>query len=190
MITPIARIEGTVADIGPDGVVVMVGGVGYGLQVPATAIARLRIGQSALLHTHLALREDGAALYGFITTEERGLFETLIGVAGIGPRGALGMLSAISPRDLLAAVATGDIATLKRLPGVGPKTAGRIVLELRGTLEAQGDALPPAALQDDALAALLALGYAPAEAMRALEGVDGGAEERIRGALQRIGGGR
>ena len=188
MITPIARIEGTVADIGPDGVVVMVGGVGYGLQVPATAIARLRVGQPAMLHTHLALREDGAALYGFITTEERSLFETLIGVSGIGPRGALAMLSAISPRDLLAAVAAGDVASLRRLPGVGPKTAGRIVLELRGTLEVLSNALPASALEDDALAALLSLGYAPAEALRALEGVDGDTEERIRGALQRIGG--
>lgn len=187
MITPIARVEGIVADAGPEGVVIMVGGIGYGVQVPATTLSRLQVGQQVQLHTHFQIREDGAALYGFLTSEERRLFETLIAVSGIGPRGALTLLSAISPGDLLAAVTAGDVDTLRRLPGVGPKTAARLVLELRGTLDAAmpGGSFAPA--DDDAVSALVALGYSAQEAVRALDGVGGDTEARIRGALQRIG---
>ena len=187
MITPIARIEGTVAAAGADGVVVMAGGIGYGLQVPASALARLKVGEPARLHTHFVLKEDGAALYGFLTDEERRTFATLLGVTRLGPKGALAVLSAMAPSDLMRAVAAGDLEALRHLPGVGPKMAARMVLELRGHLDGTG-ALAPSALADDAVAALVALGYTPEEAARALAGLDGSTEERVRGALQRIGG--
>ncbi len=189
MITPLARVEGTVVETGPDGIVVMTGGVGYGLRVPATTMARLKVGETASLHTYLVLKDDGAALYGFLSREERRTFSTLLSVSRLGPKGALAVLSAMSPADLARAVAAGDIDSLRRLPGVGPKMAARLVLELRGNLDGTG-ALAPSTPDDDAAMALVALGYTVEEAARALDGVDGDTEERVRGALQRIASGR
>lgn len=188
MITPIARLRGEVAEAGPEGVVVMVGGVGYGLQVPLTTLARLRAGSRVDLHTHLIVRDDGAALYGFATAEERRLFTMLLGVSGIGPKGALAALSAMSPRDLLIAIASGDLDSLRRLPGIGAKTAARMVIDLKGNLEASGLFAAEPAPDDDAILALVALGYAPAEAARAVDGLEGSTEDRIRRALRRFAG--
>lgn len=188
MITPIAMLDGEVAEAGPEGVVVMAGGVGYGLSVPANALGRLKPGGSVRLYTHFILREDGAHLYGFLTAEERRTFGTLLGVTRLGPKGALAVLSAMTPADLQRAVAGGDLDVLRRLPGVGAKMAARMVLELRGSLDGTG-ALAPG-LQDEAAAALVSLGYTADEANRLLDGVDGDTEARIRGALQRVGAGR
>lgn len=188
MITPIARIEGTVVEAGPEGVVVMAGGVGFGLQAPLTTVAQLKVGERAALHTHFALREDGASLYGFATAEDRRLFTMLLGVSGIGPKAALSALSAMSPRDLLIAIAAGDVETLRRLPGVGPKTAARMVIDLKGNLEASGLFAAEPAPEDDAILALVALGYAPGDAARAVDGIEGSTEERIRLALRRFAG--
>ncbi|HWO93745.1 MAG TPA: Holliday junction branch migration protein RuvA [Dehalococcoidia bacterium] len=190
MITPIAQLEGTVVEAGSDGVVLMVGGVGYGLQVPAHALARLRPGSVATFHTYLVAREDGMTLFGFLTPEERKAFAGLLTVSGIGPKAALTVLSAMSPRDLAAAVAAGDLDALRRLPGIGPKTAARMVLELRGTLDGTGALASLQSADDDALLALLALGYSAEEASRALDGAGGDVEERVRAALLRMGQGK
>lgn len=188
MITPIARVEGTVVEAGPEGVIVMTGGLGYGMHVPATALARLKVGGQACLHTYLVMKEDGASLYGFATAEERRTFATLLGVTRLGPKGALAVLSAMSPADLTRAIAVGDVDALRRLPGVGPKMAARMVLELRGSLDGT-DVFAASLPDDDAAMALIALGYTPDEAVRALDGVEGATEERVRDALRRIAGG-
>jgi Holliday junction DNA helicase RuvA len=143
-----------------------------------------------LLHTHLVVRDDALALYGFATEEERDLFLMLLGVQSVGPKVALAVLSGAPPRELLAAIAAGDVARLQSAPGVGKRTAERMIVELR---EKVGVTLPERAISvtrgDDprALAreALLGLGYSPAEADELLEGADGErAEDLIANALR------
>lgn len=145
----------------------------------------------ALLFTHHVVREDGQFLFGFQTREELALFEMLISVSGVGPRAALAILSVSRAADVAAAIAAGDAAALARAPGVGKKTAERLIVDLRGKVAKVGDAgLPSAApVEDEALAALQALGYTPAEAATALRGVPpasaAGTAERVRQALRK-----
>ncbi|MGE5561221.1 MAG: Holliday junction branch migration protein RuvA [Chloroflexota bacterium] len=200
----IASLRGTVAELGPDSVVLDVGGVGYLIHVTPGTRARLpEIGRETRLFTHYAIREDAVALYGFSTREERGLFELLLSVSGIGPKVALGMLAGTEPASFSAAVAGGDVAYLTRLPGVGKKTAQRLLLELKDKVgswlpdnagEAIGEvavAAPAATERDEALQALLALGFSQAEAAQAVAraaqetGADATAEDLIRSALKR-----
>jgi Holliday junction DNA helicase RuvA len=123
-------------------VVISCGGVGYRLAVSAETLRHVpRVGQEALLHTHLVVRDDALALYGFATEEERDLFLLLIGVQSVGPKMALAVLSGGSPRDLLGAVAAGDVARLQAVPGIGKRTAERIVVELREKVGAGAVAL-------------------------------------------------
>jgi Holliday junction DNA helicase RuvA len=176
----IAMVSGTVAVRRGDHVVVDTGGVGYRLAVSAETLRHVpAVGKSVALHSHLVVRDDALALYGFATEEERELFLMLIAVQSVGPKVALAVLSGGPPRDLLAAVAAGDTARLQAAPGVGKRTAERIVSELREKVGATASA--PAAItavrSEDprALArdGLLGLGYTPLEADELLDGAEG-----------------
>jgi Holliday junction DNA helicase RuvA len=176
----IAMVSGTVAVRRSDHVVVDCGGVGYRLAVSAETLRHVpAVGKAVLLHSHLVVREDALQLYGFATEEERELFLMLISVQSVGPKVALAVLSGGPPRDLLAAVAAGDTARLQAAPGVGKRTAERIIVELR---EKVAGALPEAprivAMRSDdprALAreGLIGLGYTPVEVDELLDGAEG-----------------
>jgi holliday junction DNA helicase RuvA len=192
----IALIRGTVAAAGLGQVVVDCGGVGYRVLVPpATAVPKA--GEEVTLHTHLAVREDALTLYGFTDPASRGLFETLLAVSGVGPKLALAAIGTLGADGLRRAVVGGDVAALTVVPGVGKKSAQRMVLELREKLGAPGsDDIPgePATVhsaRDEVRQALVALGYAPAEAAKSLEALpdDGTPEELLRTALKSLGGG-
>jgi len=187
----IALVSGSVAVRRSDHVVIDCGGVGYRLAVSAETLRHVpAVGREVLLHTHLVVRDDALALYGFFSEEERELFLLLLGVQAVGPKVALAVLSGGSPRELLGALAAGDAARLQAAPGVGKRTAERIIVELR---EKVAGALPEPAVRvsrrDDprALArdGLLELGYGAEEADELLAGADGDrAEDLIAQALR------
>jgi holliday junction DNA helicase RuvA len=187
----IALVSGSVAVRRTDHVVVECGGVGYRLAVSGETLRQVpAVGNQVLLHTHLVVRDDSLHLYGFATEDERELFLMLLAVQSVGPKVALGVLSGGPPRELLRAVAAGDVARLQAAPGVGKRTAERILVELR---EKVGASLPEQAIsvtrRDDprsvAREALLGLGYTPVEADDLLDGADGdSAEELISFALR------
>ncbi len=187
----IALISGTVAVRRADHVVVDCAGVGYRLAVSAQTHNQVpTVGATVTLHTHLVVREDALALYGFATESERELFLMLLGVQAVGPKVALAVLSAGPPQQLLAAVAVGDTGRLQAVPGIGKRTAERIIVELREKVDA---ALPEQAIsitrgdEPTALArdALIGLGYSGQEADELLDGIDGNTvEELIAGALR------
>lgn len=165
----IGLLEGRLHQLEPGEVIVEAGGVGYLVQTTLRAFDRLSRSQRATLWIHTLVRSDAITLFGFLDREELGAFERLIAVAGVGPRTALAVLSGLSPRELAEAVEAGDAPQLQRVPGVGRKTADRIVLELRGRLP-RGPAERPDALSD-AISALVNLGYKEREARRAVEKV-------------------
>ena len=190
--SPIACLRGVVEESGADWLVVFVGGVGLRVQVPAsTAEALGRRGENVVLHTHLHLREDAVALFGFATGEDLRLFEMLISVSGVGPRGALSLLSALGADGLSDAVSAGDVPRLQQVPGVGQKMAARLVLELKGKLAGRAAAAVPTGRDDEVVAALVGLGYTQAEAQAAAASApsDGSVsvEERLRRALAYFG---
>ena len=182
----IAMVSGTVAVRRADHVVVDCGGVGYRLAVSAETLRHVpAVGKSVLLHSHLVVRDDALALYGFATEDERELFLMLIAVQSVGPKVALAVLSGGPPRELLAAVAAGDTARLQAAPGVGKRTAERIIVELREKVGAS-TTVPPvltAVRSEDprALAreGLLGLGYTPLEADELLDGAEGDKPEDL-----------
>lgn len=175
----IAHLRGTLLEKGYDHVVVEVGGVGLRVQVSLQTLAEVgQKGQEARLHTHLQVREDALTLFGFATESERTAFELLTSVQGIGPKLAMAILSALTAEELAAAVGNEDVARLKRIPGIGLKTAERMVLELRSKLDRVVGRVPsgktaqaqqPSPLQAQVVSALTNLGYKPAEAERAAE---------------------
>ena len=182
----IAMVSGTVAVRRADHVVVDCGGVGYRLAVSAETLRHVpAVGKDVLLHSHLVVRDDALALYGFATEEERELFLMLIGVQSVGPKVALAVLSGGPPRELLAAVAAGDTARLQAAPGVGKRTAERIIVELREKVGASGSvpAVLAAVRSEDprALArdGLLGLGYTALEADELLDGAEGDRPEDL-----------
>ena len=190
----IVALQGVLEAKGPDWVQVRVGGVSLQVSVPPSTIGEVGSpGEDVRLHTHLIVKEDGLALYGFSTPEALRLFHLLIGVNGIGPKTALALLSALGPYNLAGAIVSGDEGALGQAPGVGKRLASRIVLELKEKLEKEGvPATTAAGTGDgDVLAALMALGYSGQEARRAIAdlGASPGAtmEERLRQALQRLG---
>jgi Holliday junction DNA helicase RuvA len=180
----IALISGRVAVRRSDHVVVDCGGVGYRLAVSTETLKQVpAVGTDVLLHTHLVVRDDALALYGFATEEERELFLMLLGVQTVGPKMALAVLSGAPPRELLSAVAAGDVTRLKA-PGVGKRTAERIIVELREKVGAvlPGDAITVARSDDpgsQAREALLGLGYGPAEIDELLDGARGESTEEL-----------
>lgn len=177
----IARITGTLAAHTLDRIEVMTeGGLGYEVLVPLSVIEALpSVGGQISLFTAMVVREDAWLLFGFATADERRLFQRVMGTTGVGPALAMNLLSTLTGERLVRAVRDGDLATLTRVPRVGKKLAERLVLELRGKLEgaADGGAAPagargpamPAGPSGDAVRALLALGYAPADADRAVK---------------------
>ncbi|GAB6068550.1 Holliday junction branch migration protein RuvA [Methylothermus subterraneus] len=178
----------------PPRLIVEVGGVGYEVDAPMSTFYRLpKIGSEVTLYTHLVVREDAHVLFGFATEAERGLFRTLIRVNGVGTRLALAILSGLSAEEFQRCVQQGDALRLQRLPGIGKKTAERLIVELRDRLPPSSPELVPAAPADpvrEAQEALLALGYKPHEAQRLLDKVAGKAtavEELIRLALKSAG---
>jgi holliday junction DNA helicase RuvA len=197
----IALLRGEVAVRRTDHVVVLSAGVGYRAAVSAQTLAHVpAVGEQVTLHTHLIVRDDALALYGFASEQERDLFLMLLSVQAVGPKVALAVLSAGAPRELIGALAAGDAARFQAVPGIGKRTAERIIVELRekvaigahalgGATSARtpifarrGDAQDPRLLARDGL---LELGYAPVEAEELLSGSEGEtAEELIAGALR------
>jgi holliday junction DNA helicase RuvA len=180
----IALLEGTVAVRRADHVVVSCGGVGYRLAVSAETLRHVpRVGQPFEIHTHLIVRDDALLLYGFATEEERDLFLLLIGVQSVGPKMALAVLSGGPPRDLLSAVAAGDTARLQAAPGIGKRTAERIVVELREKVGAVPDEPIVITRGDDprmlARDGLVGLGFSPQEADKLLDGAPGETPEDL-----------
>ena len=171
----IGHLRGTLAAAAPERVLVEVGGVGYEVHVSLATFSELDragVGAEVALHVHTHVREDQLALYGFWSAREKELFERLIGVSGIGPRLAQVVLSGMAPEDLIDALAAGDVARLTRIPGVGKKTAERMVVELRDALQAlareAAPARPAAASAEDLVAALEHLGYKRGQAEKAV----------------------
>jgi len=195
----IGRLRGTLLWKNAPHVLVDVQGVGYEVEVPFTTFFKLpTVGQEAMLHTHLIIREDAHILYGFATEAERALFRDLIKVNGVGAKMAAAILSGIAVEDFVRCVRDNDVARLVKLPGVGKKTAERLVMEMRDRLDAKSGTAPvtktdiaaPAPESNavnDAISAMVALGYKPADASRMVlkvhtEGL--ACEEIIRRALQ------
>lgn len=177
-------------------------GVGYAVGMSQGALSKLpAVGEPVQVHTYLQVSDSGIALYGFLTLEEKALFERLIGVSGVGPKVALAALSSFTPEALVAAVQAQDVAAVQKIPGVGKKTASRIILELKGSFDqglaslfdvsgAPSSAAAAAAERlKGAREALLALGFASAEAEVALKGAPEDADENalIKYALKRLG---
>jgi holliday junction DNA helicase RuvA len=187
----IALISGTVAVRRGDHVVLDTGGVGYRLAVSSETLRHVpAVGNETLLHTHLVVRDDALALYGFATEDERELFLMLLGVQSVGPKVALAVLSGGPPRDLLAALAAGDTARLQAVPGVGKRTAERIIVELREKVgvTVAADSITVTRSDDPravARAGLLGLGYSAIEVDELLDGAPGErAEDLIAHALR------
>ncbi len=198
----IAFLKGRLAGKTASCAFIDVQGVGYAVGMPSGALAKMpEVGQEVQVHTYLQVSENGIALYGFLSLEEKALFERLITVSGIGPKVALAALSAFSPEALVSAVQAQDVAAVQKIPGVGKKTASRIILELKGSFDEglaslfDADGQPSAAVSASAAAmagardALLSLGFASAEADVALKGAPAGADENalIKYALKRLG---
>lgn len=206
----IARLEGVLREKTPQAVVIDVNGVGYEVFVPLSTFTELpEAGKTIALRIHTCVREDAIQLYGFASARERDLFELLLRTTGVGPRLAQGILSGMEPGRLLAALADGDVATLRRVPGLGQKKAERLVVELReraaalrlvagaggaassATTARAGAALDGAAAEA-ALSALVNLGYAKPQAQKVIAdarveaGADAGVEALLRAALRRL----
>jgi len=188
----IAFVDGTVVSIGPDSAVLQAGGVGYRIYCGPGTLSALKEGANARLYTHHLVREDLQALYGFKTTEELGFFELLTTVTGVGPKVALGIVSARPVADLQLAIFQGDEGVLTAVSGVGKKLAARIVLELKEKVSAAGAAGGGASgsAESEVVAALQALGYTASEARSsasaALSALPVGAslEDRVKAALR------
>ncbi len=187
----IGRITGTILEKLPPTVCIDVGGVGYEIDVPMSTLYDLPdMGARVTLYTHLAIREDAHVLYGFLTAQERSTFRALIKVTGVGARTALAVLSGMSVQDLANAVTRQETGLLTRVPGIGKKTAERLLLELKGKLGADlpSDPSRPAGGREDILNALLSLGYSSNESQSALKALPENVEvaEGIRLALKSL----
>lgn len=180
----ISYLRGTVAAFEEDKVIVDVGGVGYGVYMSGQAMGKLpAVGREVKLHTYLNVKEDAMQLYGFLTRDDLSVFKLVIGVNGIGPKGGLGVLSALSPDDLRFAVLANDVKAICAAPGIGKKTAEKLILELRDKLKFE-EALEHIAsevtvgvevngqIQSEAVQALVALGYGSTEALKAVRKVE------------------
>ncbi len=191
----IANLQGKIEALGNDWAIINVAGIGFQVYLPTSTLASLgSAGEEVKLHTYLHLREDSAVLYGFSSADELALFQTLIGVSGLGPRLALAMLSAMDVEKLTIGITSGSYELLTEIPGIGKKMASRLILELKDKLGAGRVPVPTsqAAIENaDIIAALTALGYSANEATRAvatLPASDLTLEEKIKLALQYFGG--
>lgn len=186
----ISYIKGTLEAVEEDMIVVETGGIGYGIRVPLSLLEELPdLGDQVTVHTYFQVREDAMTLYGFLYRQDREMFKQLISVNGIGPRGALGILSVMRPDDLRTAIVSGDAKAISRAPGIGPKTAQRLILDLKdkvdldevisgfgrgekGSAEQTGESSGLVSAAREAVEALTALGYTGAEASRAVKRVE------------------
>ncbi|AFT66508.1 MAG: Holliday junction DNA helicase RuvA [Cycloclasticus pugetii] len=193
----IGFLRGTVDEKQAPHVVIDVNGVGYDVETPMSSFFNLpALGETVSLRTHLVVREDAHVLYGFLTEQERALFRSLIKVNGVGPKVALGILSGVSVSDFCLWVSDSNVAALVRLPGIGKKTAERLVIDMRDRLpEGTVTTTPPplgvltqkTSAVEEAISALVALGYKPQDAekrARAVASDDASSEQIIRSALQ------
>ncbi|HBP4935695.1 TPA: Holliday junction branch migration protein RuvA [Pseudomonas aeruginosa] len=197
----IGRLRGTLAEKQPPHLILDVNGVGYEVEVPMTTLYRLpSVGEPVTLHTHLVVREDAHLLYGFAEKRERELFRELIRLNGVGPKLALALMSGLEVDELVRCVQAQDTSTLVKIPGVGKKTAERLLVELKDRFKAWENmptiapfVMEPRAsatvssAEADAVSALIALGFKPQEASRAVAAVPGedlSSEEMIRQALK------
>ena len=183
----IGRLTGKLLAKQPPQILVDVGGVAYEVDVPMSTLYGLPgVGDPVTLFTHLSVKEDSHTLYGFASLEERGAFRQLIRISGVGPRTALAVLSGMSVSDLAAAVTLQEAATLTKVPGIGKKTAERLLLELRGKIA--DAARPPASGAADVVHALVGLGYSEKEALAAVKGLQPGiaVADGIRAALKTL----
>lgn len=184
----ISYIRGELVALEDDKVIVDVGGVGYGIFMSGQAMGQLPpVGSKVKIHTYLNVKEDAMQLYGFLNRDALSVFKLLIGVSGIGPKGGLGILSALGPDDLRFAVASNDVKAIQAAPGIGKKTAEKLILELKDKLKLE-DALENAAnavqntadtsagmaneMTGEAVQALVALGYGNTEALKAVRQVE------------------
>lgn len=201
----ISYIRGTLAEKNEDSAVVEAHGVGYQIFVPVPVLSELPpLGKSVKIYTYFSVREDGMSLFGFLSRQDLAMFKQLIGINGIGPKSALGILSALRPDVLRMAVASGDAKTISRAPGVGPKTAQRIILDLKDKIRPEdvlaGGLEESLAVPEEisgvgqagkeAVEALTALGYSAAEAAGAVKKVkiteEMTAEDVLKGALRHL----
>ncbi len=197
----IAFLRGRVLDKHPNRLIVDVNGVGYEVHVPLSTYYEVgEAGADVALHVHTHVREDALQLFGFLTTLEQSLFERLIGISGIGPKLAIAVLSGIDSRELVASVQRADVARLTRIPGIGKKTAERIVLELKdrlrdvaasADLDATESHETADQLRDDLVSALENLGYHRPLAEKAVDAVrarngDAAFEDALKGALREL----
>ncbi len=187
----IASLNGKLESLGSDGAVINVGGIGFQVYMPTSTLSTLgKIGEEVKLHTYLHLREDNAALYGFTSTDELGLFQNLISVSGLGPKLALAMLSAMNIERLTMAIATSSTDLLIEVPGIGKKMANRLILELKEKIGAGWITTPAVQLAEEnaeVVAALTSLGYSVSEATRAVASLPPDSklslEDRVKQAL-------
>ncbi|HWQ73181.1 MAG TPA: Holliday junction branch migration protein RuvA [Desulfitobacteriaceae bacterium] len=189
----IGMLRGRVWEVQTENLILDVQGVGYQLTVPLGLLARVKTGQDLLLYTHVHVREDDLSFYGFDSLEEKRLFLLMLGVSGIGPKAALALLSMFTPEEIQAAISGENISLLTKVPGIGKKTAQRLVLELKEKFKAAIviENKDPGVQRgiSDSLETLLALGYNMAEARQALGSVKGGladltTEEQVKAALR------
>jgi len=191
----IASLHGKLESVGGDWAIIDVGGIGFQVYMPTSTLSTMgAIGEEVKLYTHLHLREDNAALYGFASADELGLFQALIGISGLGPKLALAMLSAMNVEKLTMAIATGSTDLLTVVPGIGKKVANRLILELKDKIGAGWITTPAAQLvqeNTEVVEALISLGYSAVEATRAVgilpSSSDLSLEEKIKLALQYFG---
>jgi len=208
----IAYIKGTLEYVSEKNIIVETGGIGYSIIVPTSVLDRLpSIGSPVTIYTYMAVREDAMLLYGFLEPDDEKMFEMLITVNGVGPKGAVGILSALSPDELRFAILSDDTKTISKAPGIGAKTAGRLVLELKdkidlaeafelqsahvaagGSLkeELSGGGVIPSDVKNEAIQALVVLGYSQSEALKAVNRVSAAenisVEELLKLALKGI----
>jgi Holliday junction DNA helicase RuvA len=189
----IGRITGILLGIEHQTALVDVGGVGYEIECPISTLCELPpVGQTVTLLTHFVVREDAQLLYGFLTHDDRESFRILIKISGVGPKLAIGVLSGLSGDELAAAVERDDVATLTRLPGVGKKTAERLLVELRGRMTSTGRTQSSNAVSpvEEAVLGLIALGYKEAEARKAINALpkdpEATPESLIRSSLKQM----
>lgn len=186
----IGRLRGTLVERTIDHVIVDVGGVGYAVAVtPRTLVALPAIGEDAVIHTHLYVREDQLALYGFASTDERDLFDLLLGVSGVGPKVALAISATFTPDELRSVVSTNDQASLTSVPGIGKRSAEKLMVELRPKMDVIGESSLASGPLSEAREALESLGYTTEEIRGILSslGSDLPVEELVKQSLQQLG---
>lgn len=190
-----AFIRGKIALIGEQHLALDVSGVGYKISVTQRFLQQAKLGEEVVLYTHLIVREDDLSLYGFATEQEKNMFERLIGISGVGPKAGMAILSSMTLNDIATAILSADARAFSKVNGIGPKTAGRIVLELKdkidvseavgGEILASAESTPVA----EAMEALISLGYEKSEAVSAVSAVKDladSAEDLTRMALKRL----